>query len=425
MALLKTFKPGPLAKSTLIITGGMGIRVLMLAALFLLVSRTLGIEQYGQFSATLALVSFFYPFVGLGASMLLLRDIARSPEELRKFWGRALLITVISGAPLAVIATLVGKVVLPEEISLRLIFYLAVAELVLTPITQLVVTLYQALEKSALTAAFLAGTILFRLGAFLALMILLASPSAESWGLYYLASTLFFTLLVMGFARRDLGAPVYKMPDCRTVVREGLAYSVMQASGRLSTNVDKVMLSRLDSLATTGLYSAAYRIMEMLFLPLSALLWTSISRFFRSGTAGASATLRYGLKFLPIPLLYIIICLIGVYFWARYLPVLLGSEFAGIEAAVIFISPLMAALFIRNLLRLVVVGTQSTVSAAVIEVGGALTNIAANLVLIPTYSWKGAILATLISEFVMIALLSIVLTRSISCEKSDVRTKSG
>jgi len=419
MPLPRIPRPGPLARNTLTLTGGMGARVLMLAVLFLLVSRTLGVEQYGQFTAALALVSFFYPFAGLGASTLLLRDTACSPLDARRFWGRSLLTTLITSAPLATAALFLGELVLPEATSFRLMLYLVIAELVLTPVTQLGSALYQALEKSAVTAFFLAGAALFRLGAFLLLMLLLAAPSAEVWGLYYLSATLFFTLLVVAFVWRDLGAPLWDMPDFRAVFRDGLAYSVMQASGKMSNDVDKVMLSRMDSLATTGLYSAAYRIVEMLFLPLSALLWNALGRFFRTGEAGAVSALRYGLRLLPLPLFFIVICLVGVYLGARYLPLLLGEGFTGIDAVVFLLAPLMAVLFIRELLRLVIVGTRSSIPAAVIGLSGALVNIAANLALIPAYSWKGAIMATFISEFAMILLLSIVLTSLIVSEKSN------
>ena len=422
MPIPRISKPGPLARNTLALTGGMGARVLMLAILFLLVSRTLGVEQYGQFTATLALISFFCPFAGLGASTLLLRDTACSPLEARRFWGRALLVTLMTAIPLAFGAIILGKLLLPDTTSLKLVFYLVIAELVLMPLTQLGNALYQGLEKSAVTALFIAGVALFRLGAFLLLILFLAAPTAEAWGLYYLASTLAFTLLVITFMWRDLGTPIWNIPDIRIVLKDGLSYSIMQSSDRLSNDVDKVMLSRMDGLATTGLYAAGYRIVEMLFLPVSALLWNTLSRFFRTGGVGARAALRYGLQLLPLPLLFITLCLAAVYLGGHYLPALLGEGFIDIENVVFLLALLMAVLFIRNLLRQIIVGTRSSVPAAIIGLSGSLINIAANLLLIPSYSWKGAVMATFFSEFSMIVLLSIVLTVMVTSETPDAAT---
>ena len=46
----------------------------------LLLARWLGAEGYGQFVATLAVVSFFGPLAGLGLHGVLLSCIARTPQ---------------------------------------------------------------------------------------------------------------------------------------------------------------------------------------------------------------------------------------------------------------------------------------------------------------------------------------------------------
>lgn len=409
MLAIKIPTLGLLARNTLALTSGMGTRALLLGVLFVLLSRNLGVEQYGQLAVVVALVSFIYPFVGMGSGMLLLRDIAQSSGDINSHWGCALLVTIITAIPLIIVTIIIGQYLLPETISFRLLVYITLAELIFVPVIDLGGIIYQALQKAIWTSTFLAGIALFRLGAFLLMILFTSSPAVEIWGLFYFVTTMIFSMLVFLFICWDLGAPRWVMPDFRSVFREGFGYSLMNASGKLSVDVDKVMLGRIDSMSTTGLYAAGYRVIDMLFLPLSALLWASISRFFRSGEAGISAAFRYSLRVLPMPSFYIVLCLLGVYLGAHYLPHIFGDEFRGIDIVVYWLSPLLAVLLIRHLLRLVVIGAKSSFITAAIEIAGALTNVTGNLVLIPIYSWKGAAIATFVSEFAMIACLSLVL----------------
>jgi O-antigen/teichoic acid export membrane protein len=387
----------------------MGTRAMLLGVLFVLLSRNLGAEQYGQLAVVVALVSFIYPFVGMGSGMLLLRDIAQSSGGINRQWGCALLVTCITAIPLIIATVIIGQYLLPQTISFRLLVYITLAELMFVPIIELCGIIYQALERAIWSSVFLAGIALFRLGAFLLMLLFTASPEIDIWGLYYLVATMIFAALVFSFTCWDLGAPEWVIPDFRLVFREGFGYSLMNASGKLSVDVDKVMLGRLDNMSTTGLYAAGYRVIDMLFLPLAALLWASISRFFRSGEAGIPAAFRYSLRVLPMPSVYVVVCLLGIFLGARYLPHVFGDEFQGIDTVVYWLSPLLAVLLIRHLLRLVVIGAKSSFIAGVIEIAGALTNIAGNLMLIPMYGWKGAAIATFVSEFTMIASLSVVL----------------
>lgn len=418
MLAIKMPTLGLLARNTLALTSGMGTRALLLGVLFILLSRNLGVEQYGQLAAVVALVSFIYPFVGMGSGMLLLRNIAQSSGDINSQWGTALLVTIVTAIPLIIVTVIIGQYLLPELISFRLLVYIALAELIFVPIIDLGGIIYQALEKAIWTSVFLAGIALFRLGAFLLMILFTAAPAVDIWGLYYLITTIIFAVLVLSFICWDLGAPRWVIPDFRIVFREGFGYSLMNASGKLSIDVDKVMLARIDNLATTGLYAAGYRVIDMLFLPLAALLWASISRFFRSGEAGISVAFRYSLRVLPLPSFYILVCLLGIYLGAHYLPLILGDDFQGIEIVVYWLAPLMGVLLLRHLLRLVVIGAMSSFIAAVIEIAGALINITGNLVLIPLYSWKGAVIATIVSEFAMIVGLLVVLGYSMLAGRS-------
>ena len=75
---LCAWRPGRLAKGTLAMTAGMGLRTLAQAVVFLIVARVLGVADYGAYAAVLALSTVFGCFSGWGTQTLMVRDVSRN-----------------------------------------------------------------------------------------------------------------------------------------------------------------------------------------------------------------------------------------------------------------------------------------------------------------------------------------------------------
>src|SRR5580700_1395377 len=86
-----------LAQNTLWALAGYGTRLLIQAAYFIVIARSLGPGQYGGFVAATALANLISPFVGLGGGNLLIKNVARNRELFGEYWGNTLLVTVGSG----------------------------------------------------------------------------------------------------------------------------------------------------------------------------------------------------------------------------------------------------------------------------------------------------------------------------------------
>lgn len=111
---LKTYRPGRLARNTMILTMDWGLRAVLQATLFLGFARSLGAEGYGQFVATLAITALFAPFVGLGSAAWLQRQTARNPEAFPPEFGRAFLLILLS-SPILFVLHPPTKVALQEN----------------------------------------------------------------------------------------------------------------------------------------------------------------------------------------------------------------------------------------------------------------------------------------------------------------------
>lgn len=98
---------------------------------------------------------------------------------------------------------------------------------------------------------------------------------------------------------------------------------------------------------------------------------------------------------------YSIAAIIGLAVCSPLIPVILGSEYANSAIAVVLLSPtvLFKTMHIFAADTLTGADLQSVRSSSQVVV--AIINGILNFWLIPLYSWRGAIIATIISEFLL------------------------
>ena len=89
---------GALARNTLWMILGQGVRLLVQFAYFVLIARVLHKDGYGAFSGAVALVAVLAPFAGWGSGNLLVKNVSRDPSSFPLYWGRAISVTAMWGA---------------------------------------------------------------------------------------------------------------------------------------------------------------------------------------------------------------------------------------------------------------------------------------------------------------------------------------
>jgi O-antigen/teichoic acid export membrane protein len=124
-------------------------RIAISFVLQVLITRVLGVAQFGQYVSALAFLNVAQIASELGLPNLLVRDLARTPKQRRAYFVAALRIQTISA--LITWALLVGlSLVLPLSPGLRTALWLAGASLPLYAVTSVSQTLFQACERMEL-----------------------------------------------------------------------------------------------------------------------------------------------------------------------------------------------------------------------------------------------------------------------------------
>jgi O-antigen/teichoic acid export membrane protein len=396
------------ARNTAWITLGQGGRTVLQAAYFVIIARTLGPGGYGAFVGAAALSALAAPFAAMGAGNVLIQYVARDHRSFDRYWGGALTTTIAGGLVSVGVVVLAARAVLPSTIPTVLVVCVAMSDLLFNTVLFTCGQAYQAVEKMQRTAQLPIVTTFLRLLAAALFITLPGSHSPARWGVYYLSCTALSTVVALWLTFRELGRPVLAFTYGATELREGFYFATGISAQNVYNDIDKTMLSKMSTLDATGIYGAAYRIIDVAMVPLRALTSAAYPRFFRHGARGVRSSLTVARQLIPAAIGYG--CMAGalLFLVAPILPRFLGHEYANAVEAVRWLALLPVLKSIQSFAADTLTGAGYQGTRTSLQVGIALFNVGINVPLIIGWSWRGAAWASLITDGLLAAVLWII-----------------
>jgi O-antigen/teichoic acid export membrane protein len=382
---------------------GQGARVLVQALGFLLIARALGPQQYGAFVAVAAAVAIASPFVGNGSGNLMVKRVACDPTVLPEALGNALLVTLISGLLLSFLVTPACLALLPPAIPSAVIVLVIASDLLVLRFVDVVCLGFQAIERLDWTAGLNLFASLTRLAG-IAAVVLLARPTVLAWSVAYLITSVLCALAALGCLLCRLACPRFSgYRTIRSELCEGFWFSTSLSAQSIYNDLDKTMLASATALDAAGIYSGAYRLIEVAFVPVRALLAASYPAFFRHGKNGLAGSFAFAQRLLRKPLLYAMVVAAGMVIGAPIVPRILGSGYARSSEALRWLSLLPVLKTLHYFAADVLTGAGYQFLRTLLQIAVASLNILLNLWLIPAYSWRGAAWSSLASDALLAA----------------------
>jgi O-antigen/teichoic acid export membrane protein len=300
------------------------------------------------------------------------------------------------------VVLLLSGVVLPGSIPPLLVLLVTVSDVLFARILDTCGFAFLAFQRLGWTAFLQALLSLSRLGAASALLVLTASPTPLQWGYLYLLSTTASAVVGVWLVNRKLGTPKVRLAEVASELREGFHFSLSTASQNIHNDIDKTMLARFATLEATGIYAAAYRLIQVTFTPIRALGYASYARFFQHGASGIRGSLGFARQLVLYAGGYGLAAGVTLYLLAPLLPYVLGADYEDAVGAVRWLAllPFLKALQYFAADTLTGAGFQRIRSS--VQVSVAITNGLLNLYLIPIYSWRGAAWASLTADSLLL-----------------------
>lgn len=401
---------GKMGRNTLVGSAGLGFRALLQAGYLIALTRLLGPDNYGLLAGCVAAATLLAPLSGWGAGYVFLEKVSRDRSMGGGVWASVLLQTALSGAVLAAIMVILG-LALSLRVSLLELGLLAVAELIALPIAQAATLALMSQERGVLASIVLCLVPAGRLVGVLSLAPLGISASVDTVVLMHFIGSVVGALLAALFVGCAVSWPDWGARlSLRKSAGEGTRYAVGSLVATSYPESDKVLILQLLGTNAAGQYTAAFRIISVFVLPISALINAALPRLFvQTGSHGKGSVLR---AITVAALGYAVFAAVLSIVAAPLMPLLFGAAYAPAVPLVGMLSawiPLVA-LHQCGASALTSGGLQS--SRVVIEAIGLVGVVASNFLLLPVLGIAGAVWSLLAVEaFLAMACWAVLLVR--------------
>jgi len=294
-------------------------------------------------------------------------------------------------------AVIAGLELWPQRIPVVVIVLVVASDALLSRFLEMAAWAFQSVEMLGWTAGLNVFSCVTRLAGIVAI-VLLGRPTLRAWAMAYFVGSATSAVVAVACVCRRLDPPKLGLHRIKGELREGFYFSVSLSATTLYNDIDKTMLARMSALDATGIYAAAYRLIDVAFIPVRSLLAAAYPGFFRSGAQGISSSVAYAKRLLPKPVGYAVAVAFAMWVAAPLVPRVLGAEYARTTIALRWLAllPLLKTFHYLGADALTGAGYQGL--RTLMQVLVAAFNILVNLWIIPAYSWRGAAWSSLASD---------------------------
>ncbi len=397
---------------------GQGLSMLCQAAYFILLARLLGSTEYGIYVGAVALVTIVSQYSPLGSHYVFLRHVSPEPRNFALYWGNVLVTTFTLGSVLVGLLTWIGPHI-AHSYPWTMLLCVATGDCIGAQLTLSAGRVFQAFEKMRVTAAL--NLLVNMLRALLAGLMLWHwhHASATQWvvAALFISSVAAVTGLVL--VARFFGKPAFSVNLLFRRAGEGSVFALSYSTGSIYDNVDKVMLGHYGMNAANGIYTMAYRVIDVACVPLGSVMAAAAPRFFRKGMGeGARSTAAFAVRIvkrtLPLALLFTVVMLV----FAPIIPRLVGHSFAESVSALRWLSLLPVIRSVHWGAGDALTGSGHQKLRLCNHATAAAFNFSTNLYLIPHYGWLGAAWASLATDG-LLAILNCTVLFAVSSKSTS------
>jgi O-antigen/teichoic acid export membrane protein len=395
----RKMQQGVLLRNSLWMLLGQGLSVVAQAGYFIAIARLLGSLEYGMFVGAAASVGMVSQYGSFGSGLLFLRYVSPDHSRFAGYWGNILLSVATFGTLLVVGLGAVSPWLL-HGTDARIIVLLAIGDCICSQLTTAVSQVFQAFEKMRYSAILNLLTSVTRMILALVLLFTLHRADALTWAITSLTISLLTAVGGVITVTRHFGLPEFRPRLFLDRAREGFVFAVSGSTTSIYNDVDKAMLAHFGMNAANGIYTMAYRVVDIATMPIRSVHAAAFPRFFRKGAGaeGLAGTEPLARKLLSRTAILGAVAGVLMFVCAPLVPIFVGKGFLPSVGALrwLCLIPLFRCFHLAAGDALAGAGRQGIRLTFQMVAAGA--NVVLNLLLIPRFSWLGAAWASLATD---------------------------
>lgn len=377
--------------------------------------RFLGVNNYGIYSFAIAIGNILVVFLNMGARNYVTREIIHNPNSLEKFLGSIFLIRFFFISLLEVFLYFYLKLNKSDNAT-SIITFIVVNTIFLNSFMLIYYALYRAHEiykVEILTESII--NILTVIGYYFILK--------NGYGLFGIVLFLFLMTITQNIVIGYKSFRITKL-SIQTLIQNARFQSAIKIFNEtlpfLLTSVFSIIYFRIGTIMLkiyysnheVGLYSGAYKLLEMSsYLP-DTIVYILFPILIKQAMASKQNLIFYYHKVFKFFLLFVLPFSLGLYFYSsQIINIIWGSKFYQAADSLKILSIAIVFLFLNYILSNLVVALKKEKLLTLNTFITAGINICANLYFIPKYREQGAAITNVISEGIFFIINFIIISK--------------
>ncbi len=401
-----------IAKNTAALFAAQFVVSILGLILSLFIARSLGDVIFGKFSFALAFVTIFTVFSDFGYNTLLIREVAKDKSQASKYLNNVLCIrALLSLVIFALIVITINVIGFPADT--KNVIYLLGIYILITSFSAVFKVTFRAFEKMEYEAGITIFTNIIRVS--LGLLVLFLGYGLIELALVFLFSGVLDLLFGFLVCERRFVKPKIELDFefWKNTIKIAFPMGMLSLFALIYIRIDTIMLSMMKGDAVVGWYNAAYNLV-LAFTLIPQLFMNAIFPLMSSYYVSSKDSLKraYEKSFKYLFILGLPLAVGITLLPERFILLLYGEQFypSIIALQILAWDILLIFLFMCFGFILVLIDKQNQM--AVIAGCAAFINVILNLFLIPSFSYVGAAIATIITETILIFLYFMLISKN-------------
>jgi O-antigen/teichoic acid export membrane protein len=387
-----------LATNMAAVASGKALTAVAGLLMIMVLTRHLGPTEFGYYRTVLTYCAFAAVLADCGLYMINLREMSRPGADPARVAGNTLALRFVSTGTMLIAAAALAWAT-RYDLTVKWGVIIGAAIYTCLQASDFLISVFQSVLKQGRNAvAEVAGAI-----ATLAVVWILATVT-HAGAIPMLGATLLGAVLALGISWRLARRLVpfrlsFDLPLWRHFLVAGLPIAGAQILGMAMLRGDALLLSFYQPAAAVGLYGVPSKLFEIatsIPYQFAGLMMPALTAGAKGGREEFGGALRNAVD---VTALYGVAVILALAFFApQILTLMAGAEFAAGAPALVFIAAAIALAGVTHILRFALVACERPRFVLVGDTIACACAFAAYFALIPSYSYVGAAIGTVVAE---------------------------
>ena len=375
----------------------------------ILITRYLGVTQYGIFGFATSLTGILAITVDLGISTHIVRHIATDYDSAPKYLGNAIPLKSIFAVGTFILTLIILILMKSDElvISITLLFTI---EIIIKSFIGLLNGSFMAFEKGKYQG--IGNTILHVILLIFILITIFTDLGLYGIAISYIAANLISLTYLYYFFGKNITKPKFEFDKdfCKKITMYSLPFAATGVLYSIYYSIDGVMLSSMVGNYATGIYNATTKLMLVLtifYSVYSAVIFPIMSKFYKNDKKLLLISYEKSIKYLMLVMIPLAIA--TMIYSLDIIRFIYGKEFDPASSVLAILIWTVCLLFISGAGNNLLNASHKEVTVTKIYTIAAVFNISLNLIMIPYLSYDGAAITTVLSDVLIVAIQTYVI----------------